>query len=75
MKKKIMLTSTKANAGKSIVAIGIFLKLKELNKNPGYFKPIGDTMSNIQKSRSDKDVSIISSVIDNILQAKYVLFI
>ncbi|MHA1673121.1 MAG: AAA family ATPase [Promethearchaeota archaeon] len=63
MTKTIMLTSTKSGAGKSVVAIGLFLKLKEMGKDMGYFKPIGDSMSQQDKSRTDKDVSVISSVV------------
>ncbi len=63
MTKTIMLTSTKSGAGKSVVAIGLFLKLKEMGKDMGYFKPIGDSMSQQEKSRTDKDVSVISSVV------------
>ncbi|MHA1519614.1 MAG: AAA family ATPase [Promethearchaeota archaeon] len=63
MTKTIMLTSTKSGAGKSVVAIGLFLKMKELGKDMGYFKPIGDSMSRQEKSRSDKDVSVISAVV------------
>lgn len=58
-----MLTSTKSGAGKSVVAIGLYLKMKEQGKNMGYFKPIGDAMSQQEKSRTDKDVSVISSVV------------
>ena len=58
-----MLCSTKAGSGKSVVAIGMFLKFKELGKNPGYFKPIGDAMSMEPKSKTDKDVSVISAVV------------
>ena len=63
MTKTIMLTSTHSGAGKSIVAIGMFLKMKENGKNPGYFKPIGDAMTRQEKSRTDKDVSVISAVV------------
>lgn len=58
-----MLTSTKSGAGKSVVAIGLFLKMKEMGKSMGYFKPIGDAMSRLEKSRTDKDVSVISAVV------------
>ncbi|MHA1775740.1 MAG: DRTGG domain-containing protein [Promethearchaeota archaeon] len=63
MGKNIMLTSTKSGAGKSVVAIGLYLKMKEQEKNMGYFKPIGDAMTQQEKSRTDKDVSVISSVV------------
>ncbi|WP_457557270.1 DRTGG domain-containing protein [Candidatus Harpocratesius sp.] len=63
MGKNIMLTSTKSGAGKSVVAIGLFLKMKEMGKRMGYFKPIGDAMTRQEKSRTDKDVSVISSVV------------
>ena len=63
MTKTVMMTSTKSGAGKSVVAIGLFLKLKEMGKDMGYFKPIGDSMSRQEKSRTDKDVSVISAVV------------
>ena len=59
----IMLTSTTSSSGKSAIAIGSFLKLKEEGKNPGYFKAIGDSTSITPKNRTDKDVSIISTVV------------
>jgi hypothetical protein len=63
MGKVLLLSSTKGGSGKSVVAIGLFLKLKENGYNPGYFKPIGDSMALEPKSRTDKDVSVISAVV------------
>ncbi len=63
MVKNIMLTSTKHGSGKSVIAIGSYLKIKESGKKPGYFKPIGDSILLKHKKKSDKDVSIISEVI------------
>ncbi len=59
-----MLTSTKGGSGKSVVAIGMFLKFRDdEGKNLGYFKPIGDKMSMTPKTRTDKDVNVISAVV------------
>jgi uncharacterized protein len=63
MGKTILLSSTKGGSGKSVIAIGLFLTLKEKGINPGYFKPIGDKMSLEPKSKTDKDVSVISAVV------------
>ncbi len=63
MKHTVLISSTQASSGKSVVAIGLFLKLKENNVNVGYFKPIGDSMEQAPKSRVDKDVSVISAVV------------
>lgn len=62
-KNNILLISTKKGSGKSVVAIGTFLKLKENNHNPGYFKPIGDSSTITPKNLTDKDVSVISAVV------------
>ena len=64
MTKTIMLTSTKAGSGKSIIAIGLFLKFKEQGMNPGYFKPIGDAMSMKTKTKTDKDVNVLTQLVD-----------
>lgn len=61
--RSILLTSTKGGSGKSVIAIGAFLKLKETGHKPGYFKPIGDSLSMTPKNRTDKDVSVISAVV------------
>ncbi len=61
--RSIILTSTKKGSGKSVIAIGTFLKLKENNLNPGYFKPIGDSSTITPKSLTDKDVSVISAIV------------
>lgn len=63
MKKTIIISSTQASAGKSAVAIGLYLKMKEQDIDVGYFKPIGDSMEQAPKSRADKDVSVISAVV------------
>jgi uncharacterized protein len=63
MVKAILLSSTKSGSGKSAIAIGLFLKLKENGYNPGYFKPIGDPMSMEPNSRTDKDVNVITTVV------------
>jgi len=59
----ILLTSTKGSSGKSAIAIGAFLKLQEEGKEPGYFKGIGDSSSMTAKTRTDKDVGVIASVV------------
>lgn len=59
----LLLTSTKSGSGKSAIAIGAFLKLKEEGFNPGYFKGIGDSSSITPKNRTDKDVSVITTVV------------
>ena len=63
MSNNIMLVSTKSGSGKSVIAIGAFLKLKQEGKNPGYFKPIGDAMSMSEKTKVDKDVNVITTVV------------
>ncbi len=59
----ILLTSTTSGSGKSAIAIGAFLKLKEEGYNPGYFKGIGDSSSITPKNRTDKDVSVLTAVV------------
>ena len=61
--KPILLCSTKAGSGKSIIAIGMFLKLKEEGFNPGYFKAIGDAMDLRPKTKTDKDVNVITAAV------------
>ena len=61
--RSILLTSTKKGSGKSVIAIGTFLKLKENGLNPGYFKPIGDSSTKTPKNLTDKDVSVISAIV------------
>ena len=61
--KPILLCSTKAGSGKSVIAIGMFLKLKEEGINPGYFKAIGDAMDLRPKTKTDKDVNVITAVV------------
>ncbi|MHA1611149.1 MAG: DRTGG domain-containing protein [Promethearchaeota archaeon] len=62
--RSILLTSTKKGSGKSVIAIGTFLKLKESGLNPGYFKPLGDSSTITSKNLTDKDVSVISSIVE-----------
>jgi BioD-like phosphotransacetylase family protein len=61
--KPILLSSTKGGSGKSVIAIGLFLKLKENGYNPGYFKPIGDPLSMHPSLKTDKDVNVINVVV------------
>jgi len=61
--KSILLSSTKRGSGKSVVAIGAYLKFKENGINPGYFKPIGDSSTIKPKNLTDKDASVISAVV------------
>ena len=61
--KPILLVSTKAGSGKSVIAIGMFLKFKEEGLNPGYFKSIGDAMDLRPKTKTDKDVNVITAVV------------
>ncbi|WP_457557269.1 DRTGG domain-containing protein [Candidatus Harpocratesius sp.] len=61
--KTILLSSTKRGSGKSVVAIGAFLKYKENGLNPGYFKPIGDSSTIKPRNLTDKDASIIVSIL------------
>ena len=61
--KPILLCSTKAGSGKSVIAIGMYLKFKEEGINPGYFKAIGDAMDLHPKTKTDKDVNVITAVV------------
>ncbi len=61
--KSIYLTSTRGSSGKSAIAIGSYLLLKESKYKPGYFKPIGDSQTMEPQNLTDKDVSTISVVI------------
>ncbi len=61
--KPIFLCSTKAGSGKTIIAIGMFLKFKEEGFKPGYFKAIGDAMDLRPKTKTDKDVNVITAVV------------
>ncbi len=61
--KPILLVSTKAGSGKSVIAIGMFLKFKEEGLKPGYFKAIGDAMDLRPKTKTDKDVNVITAVV------------
>jgi BioD-like phosphotransacetylase family protein len=63
MPKPILLSSTKGGSGKSVIAIGVFLKLKENGFNPGYFKPVGDPLSMHPTLKTDKDVNVITAVV------------
>ncbi|MHA2001099.1 MAG: AAA family ATPase, partial [Promethearchaeota archaeon] len=62
-KMTVLLASTKASSGKSAIAIGAFLKIREEGREPGYFKAIGDSSTLNLKTRTDKDVSVISAVV------------
>ena len=61
--KPLLLVSTKGQSGKSVVAIGVFLKFKENGYVPGYMKPIGDPMSMHPTLKTDKDVNVITAVV------------
>ena len=61
--KSIFLTSTHGSSGKSAIAIGSYLLLKESKHKPGYFKPIGDSQTIEPQNLTDKDVSTISVVV------------
>ena len=59
VEKAIYLASTEEYAGKSIVAVSLALKSKDLGIKPGYFKPIGMETAGRARETVDEDVELM----------------
>ncbi|NHI93612.1 MAG: phosphotransacetylase family protein [Candidatus Lokiarchaeota archaeon] len=62
--KKIFLTSRDQFSGKSALAIGLSLALKEEGHNVGYFKPIGRRFKFGDGKETDFDVQVVSKILN-----------
>jgi len=64
VEQSIYIISTKKMAGKSVIALSLALKAKEMGKNVGYFKPIGfgSTMS-VEGKIIDEDVKSMREIL------------
>jgi len=60
----VFVGSTDAYAGKSLACILLGLKLKQMGKNVGYFKPLGFLPARIEGQVVDEDAAFIRSVLD-----------
>ena len=61
--QSIYIMSTTDYSGKSLLALGIGLKLKELGKRIGYFKPFGRLATTVDGAIVDKDACIMKDVL------------
>ncbi len=60
--KKIFVAATKQNDGKTTVALGLILNLKDRVKKVGYFKPIGQRYLEEEGNSVSKDTVLIEKV-------------
>ncbi len=60
--KKIFIAATQQNDGKTTIALGLILNLKEKVKRVGYFKPIGQRFLEEEGSSVSKDTVLIEKV-------------
>jgi hypothetical protein len=62
--QSLYIMSTTNYSGKSLLALGIGLKLKEMGKRIGYFKPFGRLATVVEGDIVDKDAHVMKGVLD-----------
>ncbi len=60
--KRIFLAATRQNDGKTVVCIGLLMKLRQITSNIGFIKPVGQRYVEFDGVKVDEDAVLVSKI-------------
>lgn len=60
--KKLFLAATRQNDGKTVVCIGLLIKLMQVAEKIGFIKPVGQKYVEVDGVKVDEDAVLVSSL-------------